>query len=262
MSKTFTVVLTVTVSDNWVQDGFDLTEQSRKKQLADAVGDMLPHSLAHELFVKVDACEGRPSKPEKIGDGRMVFEGKTYIDETSKRVIPSDVFLALGNDKDFLTLLENTINFKDKTPSISASKATLRDLRSITEIREAVKACLELMQKRRLIYPLADVTEEDGLLNLLHERINKRPDGSLRELNSSAEIWKAARACYALAKEKILLASTGAELPTLTELELNKFLEDNFRSIIRNSTMDTSDMREILRAFQKQLAVPVAAEQG
>lgn len=59
--KKYTVVLNIQVSDNWIDDGFDMTETFRKEQLCDAVRAMLPYAHEHEMKVDVEVTEMLPN---------------------------------------------------------------------------------------------------------------------------------------------------------------------------------------------------------
>ena len=50
MATKWKIIMTVSVSDNWIEDGFDMTE--RKQDIEDSIKSMLPYAYDHE--VKVD----------------------------------------------------------------------------------------------------------------------------------------------------------------------------------------------------------------
>lgn len=53
--KTWKVELTVTVSENWIDDGFELTE--REQEIKDCFHSMLPYAYGNEVSVDVRKIE-------------------------------------------------------------------------------------------------------------------------------------------------------------------------------------------------------------
>lgn len=50
--KTWKVTLELSVSDNWLEDGFDLTEEERKEQITEFFEEqLLPYSYTNEVIV-------------------------------------------------------------------------------------------------------------------------------------------------------------------------------------------------------------------
>jgi hypothetical protein len=49
--KKFTVTIEVKVSQNWIEDGFDLAE--REQEIKDAFTSMLPYAYEEEVEVKI-----------------------------------------------------------------------------------------------------------------------------------------------------------------------------------------------------------------
>lgn len=51
--KTWKIELELSVSDNWLEDGFDLTEEERKEQITEFFeGQLLPYSYTNEVIVQ------------------------------------------------------------------------------------------------------------------------------------------------------------------------------------------------------------------
>jgi len=62
--KKWKISLTVEVSENWIEDGFDLNHPEREEQLKDAITSMLPYAHEHEMKVSITSNVSlhRPSK--------------------------------------------------------------------------------------------------------------------------------------------------------------------------------------------------------
>lgn len=65
--KKWKIQLTVEVSENWVEDGFDLNESEREEQIKEAFANMLPYAYGHEVKVEIisNTCIHRPNKVVK-----------------------------------------------------------------------------------------------------------------------------------------------------------------------------------------------------
>lgn len=50
--KTWKISLEMSVSDCWIEDGFNLEEQERKYQIIDMFGAMLPYAYCNEVIIK------------------------------------------------------------------------------------------------------------------------------------------------------------------------------------------------------------------
>jgi hypothetical protein len=50
--KTWKVTLELSVSDIWIQDGFDLEEQEWKDNIAQYFESMIPYAFENEIIVK------------------------------------------------------------------------------------------------------------------------------------------------------------------------------------------------------------------
>ncbi len=112
---TYIVNLGVCVSHKWIDEGFDLTNIERKQQLIEAVKNLLPMAYDSEVNVQVEVIQ--------------LPEGTRRLPKISE----------LENDEKLLELISDCLNeHPDKS---------LRNLRGITEIREAAKDCLGLLQR-------------------------------------------------------------------------------------------------------------------
>jgi len=62
--KKWKIEITVKVSDNWVDDGFDLSEVEREEQLKEAIRSMLPYAYDHEMEIEIKSNTSihRPNK--------------------------------------------------------------------------------------------------------------------------------------------------------------------------------------------------------
>lgn len=66
--KKWKIELTVEVSENWIEDGFDFNEPAREEQLKEAIYSMLPYAYEHEVKVEIKSNTAlhRPTKSVSI----------------------------------------------------------------------------------------------------------------------------------------------------------------------------------------------------
>lgn len=62
--KKWKIELTIEVSENWIEDGFDMSEPEREQQLKDAIYSMLPYAYESEIKVEIKSNTSlhRPTK--------------------------------------------------------------------------------------------------------------------------------------------------------------------------------------------------------
>mgnify|MGYP003533150699 CR=1 FL=1 len=112
--KKYTVVLNIQVSDNWIEDGFDMTEKERKEQLSDAVRAMLPYAHEHEIKVDVEVTEILPNPNAEVE--------KREADKTIQSFTANH------------TKNKKTILYKDHAGSLEESMKTVQEVTCETDI--------------------------------------------------------------------------------------------------------------------------------
>ncbi len=61
--KKFRVEVEMTVTQNWIEDGFDLAE--REEEIKEAFANMLPYAYGHEVKVEIKSLISHQYKGEK-----------------------------------------------------------------------------------------------------------------------------------------------------------------------------------------------------
>lgn len=64
--KKWKIELTVEVSQNWIDDGFDMNHAEREQQLIDAIKEMLPYAYDSEVRVQIKSNIGKEFKKNLI----------------------------------------------------------------------------------------------------------------------------------------------------------------------------------------------------
>lgn len=58
------IAINLSVSNNWIEDGFDPSTPERVKQIEDLIRGLLPYALPNEVGIKVYVGKAQTAKPE------------------------------------------------------------------------------------------------------------------------------------------------------------------------------------------------------
>lgn len=125
--KKYTVVLNIQVSDNWIEDGFDMTQKERKEQLSDAVRAILPYANEHEIKVDVEVTEILPNPNAEVE--------KREADKTIQSFTANH------------TKNKKTILYKDHAGSLKESMKTVQEVTCEADIINHLNGFLQAFGK-------------------------------------------------------------------------------------------------------------------